>query len=83
MLTMLVIILPPVINNFPIREQVCAKKSQPEGRWPDTIVVRQREIPGVWDSHNASGEKTVVVACRNATAEIGVSLDIGNYCTLR
>ncbi|EYB80673.1 hypothetical protein KPB2_5445 [Klebsiella pneumoniae Kb677] len=39
--------------------------------WPDTIVVRQREqIPGVWDRHNASGEKTVVVDCRNATAEI-------------
>jgi hypothetical protein len=39
--------------------------------WPDTIVVRQREqIPGVWDSHNTSGEMTVVVDCRNAIAEV-------------
>jgi hypothetical protein len=46
------------------------KKASVKG-WPDTIVVRQREqIPGVWDRHNASGEKTVVVDCRNATAEI-------------
>lgn len=30
----------------------------------------RREIPGVWDRHNASGEKTIVVDCRNATAEI-------------
>ncbi len=51
-------------------EQSCAKKSQRE-RLAGHIVVRQREqIPGVWDSHNASGEKTVVVDCRNATAEI-------------
>lgn len=30
----------------------------------------KREIPGVWDSHKASGEETVVVDGRNATAEI-------------